>query len=69
MEQVVKRPAHEYTLDTDSAAKRIPCSPGTLRKWRCTGERVIPYIKPAGRCLYHPADIDDFKMQSLSTHS
>ena len=53
-----KHPAGEYVLDTAAAAAEIPCSPNTLKKWRCTGEHIIPYIKPAGRCFYHPADED-----------
>jgi hypothetical protein len=64
-----KRPASEYILDTAEAAARIPCAPATLKRWRYTGARVIPYIKPAGRCLYHPDDIDEFKLQTLATHA
>lgn len=64
-----KHPAGEYVLDTAAAAAEIPCSPNTLKKWRCTGEHIIPYIKPAGRCFYHPADIAAFKLSTWRTHT
>ena len=66
---MTQRQASEYSLNNEAAAQRIGIKPSTLRKWRCTGEKQIPYIKPAGRPMYHPADIDEFKISTLRTHT
>lgn len=41
-------------------AEFLGVSPFTLRKWRCTGEQHIPYVKIGRTPMYRPVDIQAY---------
>lgn len=49
---------NEKHMTTVEAARYLNLSPGTLKKWRCTGEQDIPFLKIGRRVIYKKADVD-----------
>ncbi len=56
---------HDRELTTNEAASLLGLSPGTLRKWRCTGERPeLPWCKRFRKVFYLESEVILFKEQS-----
>lgn len=56
---------HQYTdpdqlLDTNQTAALLGLHPFTLHRWRCNGDRTLPWTKVGGRIRYRRADIQVF---------
>lgn len=43
--------------DTDGASQYLNIPANTLRKWRCTGENNIPYVKIGRHVRYRTSDL------------
>jgi excisionase family DNA binding protein len=56
------RPTFEQdTLtDTEGAAQLLHIPANTLRKWRCTGENNIPFVKIGRQVKYRTSDLLDY---------